>query len=191
MAYAEQETLKDIVEKEAEEEEQQQEREEEDIDLTPDEHEKALKGAYRSYVMPGKPNTDIDSYFDQAKTHIETLIEKQLKEMRSAKIIMTLYVRWKKPILPLVELGPEDIKNAQELNDASVSDNYYEKIEMPFNSLMTEFFDTSDINDLIERMLAHIKAENEHPEFPETGFTLDKIMHLFIKIYRQLLHWVV
>ena len=77
------------------------------------------------------------------------------------------------------------------MNDASVSDNYYEKIEMTFNSLMTEFFDTSDINDLIERMLAHIKAENEHPEFPETGFTLDKIMHLFIKIYRQLLHWVV
>ena len=45
-----QETLKDIVEKEAEEEEQQQE---EDIDLTPHEHERALKGAYRSFVIPG------------------------------------------------------------------------------------------------------------------------------------------
>ena len=38
--------------------------------------------------MPGKPKTDIDSYFDQAKPHIGTLIEKQLKEMESAKIIM-------------------------------------------------------------------------------------------------------
>ena len=42
-------TLKDIVEKEAEEEQQQ----EEDIDLTPHEHERALKGAYRSFVIPG------------------------------------------------------------------------------------------------------------------------------------------
>ena len=49
---------------------------------------------------------------------------------------------------------------------------------MPFNSLKTEFFDASNINDLIERMLAYIKAKTEHPKFPESGFTLDKIMHL-------------
>ena len=64
------ERLKDIVEKEAEEEQQQ----EEDIDLTPHEHERALKGAYRSFVIPGVPKTDIDSYFDQTKSYIETLI---------------------------------------------------------------------------------------------------------------------
>ena len=44
------ETLKGIVEKEAEEAE-----EEEDADLTPHEHERALKGAYRSFMMPGNP----------------------------------------------------------------------------------------------------------------------------------------
>ena len=33
-------------------------------------------------------------------------------------------------------------------------DIYYEKTEMPFNSVMTEFLDASDITDLIERMLA-------------------------------------
>ena len=43
--------MKNIVEKEAEEEQQQ----EEDIDLTPHEHERALKGAYRSFVIPGAP----------------------------------------------------------------------------------------------------------------------------------------
>ena len=89
MGYG-QETLKEIVEKEAEEEEQQQE---EDIDLTPHEHERALKGAYRSFVIPGAPKTDIDSYFDQTKPHIRTLIKNRLKEMGSAKIIMTFWVR--------------------------------------------------------------------------------------------------
>ena len=93
------ERSEDIVEKEAEEEQQQ----EEDIDLTPHEHERALKGAYRSFVIPGAPKTDIYSYFDQTKPHIKTLIRNQLKEMGSAKTIMTLWVRWKKPIMPLIE----------------------------------------------------------------------------------------
>ena len=43
--------MKDIAEKEAVEEQRQ----EEDIDLTPHEHERALKGAYRSFVIPGVP----------------------------------------------------------------------------------------------------------------------------------------
>ena len=58
------------------------------------------------------------------------------------------------------------------------------KIEMPFNSLKTEFFDASDINDLIERMLAYIKAQTENPKFPESGFTLDKIMHVHINFHK-------
>ena len=106
MGYG-QERLKDIVEKEAEEEQQQ----EEGIDLTPHEHERALRGAYRSFVIPGTHKTDIDSYFDQPKPHIKTLTVNRLKEMGSAKIIMTLYVRWKKPIEQLIELDPEDTKN--------------------------------------------------------------------------------
>ena len=36
--------------------------------------------------MPGKPKTDVDSYFDQAKPYIKTLIENQLKEIGPAKM---------------------------------------------------------------------------------------------------------
>ena len=85
--------MKDIVEKEAKEEQLQ----EEDVDLTLHKHERALKGAYRSFVIPGRPKTDIDSYFDQTKPHMKTLIENQLKEMGSTKVNMTLWIIWKKP----------------------------------------------------------------------------------------------
>ena len=34
---------------------------------------------------------------------------------------------------------------------------------MPFNNLLTEFFEGSDIDDLIQRMLAHIKTQAENP----------------------------
>ena len=136
--------------------------------------------------MPGAPKTDIDSYFDQTKRHIKTLIENQLKEMGPPKIIMTLWIRWKKHIMPLIELDPEYAKNAQDLDDGVTGDNYI-RVEMPFNSLKTEIFEASDINGLIQRMLAYIKAQTENPKFPESGFTLDKIMHLHIKFHRLVL----
>ena len=71
------ENLKDIVEKKTEEEVKEQQ-EEEDIDLTPYEHERPLKGGYRSFVIPGAPKTDIDSCYDQTKPYIKTLIKNQL-----------------------------------------------------------------------------------------------------------------
>ena len=106
--------------------------------------------------------------------------------MGPAKIIMTLWVRWKKRIISLIELDSEDAKNNQDLDDVTTGDNYI-RVEIPFNSLMTEFFEASDINDLIQCMLAYIKAQTENPKFPESGFTLDKIMHLYINFHRLVL----
>ena len=60
--------------------------EEKGIDLAPHEDERALKGAYRSFVIPLSPKTGIDNYFDQIKSQIKN----QLKDMGSAKIIMSL-----------------------------------------------------------------------------------------------------
>ena len=111
MGYG-QERLKDV-EKEVKKEQQQEE--EEGVDLAPHEHERAFNGAYKSFVIPGAPKTDINRYLDQTKPHIKTLIKNQLKEMGSAKIIMTLWVRWKKPIKPLIELDPEDLEDAQDI----------------------------------------------------------------------------
>ena len=96
---------------------------------------------------------------------------------------MTPWVVLKKPIKLLIKL-PEDAKNAEKLDDDTTDDIFYEKIEMPFNSLMTEFFDASDINDLIEHMLAYIKKQTENPKFSESGFTLDKIMNLYINFHK-------
>ena len=52
---------------------------------------------------------------------------------------------------------------------------------------MTEIFDASNINDIMERMLAFIKAQTHNPTFSENGFTLDKIMHLYINFHRLVL----
>ena len=68
----------------------QEEKTEENIDLTATENERVLKGAYRSFVIPGIPKVDIDSYVDPGKPNIKALIEGQMKEMQSTKVIITL-----------------------------------------------------------------------------------------------------
>ena len=181
------ERLKDIVEKEAREDEEEtteqtREEEEDNIDLTPQEHERALKEAYKSLVIPGTPKTDTDSYFDQIKPHIKALIEDQLNEMQSAKVTKTLWVRWKKPVKLPITLDPKDVEGAQDIGD-NTGDNYI-KVKMPFNNLMIKIFEVSDIDGLIQRMFAHIKTQVENPRMPESGCTLDQIMHLHINFHK-------
>ena len=65
-----------------------------------------------------------------------------------------------------------------------VSNDNYTRLKMPFNSLIAELFEGSDINDLIQRMLAHIKKQVENPQMPKSGFTLHKTMHLYINFHR-------
>ena len=70
-------------------------------------------------------------------------------------------------------------------NDGTTGDNYI-RIEVPFNTLMTEFFDASNINGLLQCMVPYIKAQIENPKFPESDFTLDT-MHLYINLHRLVL----
>ena len=136
-------------------------------------------------MIPGTPKTDIDGYFDQTKPHIKALIEGHLKEMQSTKVIMTLWVRWKKRVKLAITLDPEDVEGAQD-KGGNTGDNYT-RVEMPFNSLMTEFLEGSNSDELIEAMFTDIKTQVENSRKPESGFTLDKIMHLYINFHRLVL----
>ena len=62
-----------------------------------------------------------------------------------------------------------DVKNQTQTEDntnltphKNSGDNYI-RVEMPFNSLMTEFFEGGDISDLIQSILAHIKTQIKNP----------------------------
>ena len=92
------ERLKDIVGKDArqkvkETKEQEKKQTETDVDLTTTENERALRGAYKNFVIPGLPKADIDDYIDHIKIYIKLLIADQLK-----KRSLQFKVIWKKPI---------------------------------------------------------------------------------------------
>ena len=74
---------------------------------------------------------------DSGKPHTKALIGVQLRETHSAKVIVTLWVRWKKPVKLATRLDPEDVDEAQYISDNT--GDYYIKVEMPFNCLITDF----------------------------------------------------
>ena len=63
--------------------------------------------------MPGLSRADIDSYVDQVQPHVKALIVDQLKEMQSTKVIMTSWIRSKKPVKSAITLDPEDASDAE------------------------------------------------------------------------------
>ena len=102
------------------------------------------------------------------------ITESQLKEILSIKVVMALRVRCKNSAKLGIMLHYEDFDGAQDIGN-NTGDKYI-KVEMPFNSLMTEVFEDSYVEELLQRMFAHIKTQAENPRMPGTGFTLDQIM---------------
>ena len=59
------------------------------------------------------------------------------------------------------KLKPEDIEGAQD-KEGNTGDNNI-RVKMPFNRLMTELFEESIIDELMQSMLAHIRMQGKKP----------------------------
>ena len=112
------ETLKDIVEDEAEKvhKEDQEEAEKEQQDntyLTRKKHEHALNGAYRSFRSPGLPKIDVDVNIEKITPYMRSLTEQQMREMGLAKVQLWMWVKWKKQEEVVIQLDTEEFKTSR------------------------------------------------------------------------------
>ena len=103
--------------------------------------------------------------------------------LRAKNSILGLYDGVKKTLKGDVGNQKQTKDNTNLTTHENEGDGYI-RVEMPFNSLMTEFFQSSDINDLMQWMLVHIKTQVDNPRMSESGFSLDKIIHLYINFHR-------
>ena len=106
-------------------------------------------------------------------------------------VILLLYLGYgqQERLKDIVEKEPEEEEKptaTKEEDNSNFTTNEneedgYTRVEMAFNSPMAEFSEDSDINDLIKRILAHIKTQAENSWMPENGFSFDKILRMTIK----------
>ena len=73
----------------------------------------AFGRAFKSYGVEGTPKMDPDTFYDLIKKDLIDLITRELKDLKSARIQMTTWIRFRK-------------------------DN--ELVELAFNSRLTDFF---------------------------------------------------
>ena len=97
--------------------------------------------------------------------------------------MLGLYDGVKKTLKSDTENQKETADLTAHKNEGVPNDNFT-RVEMSFNNLMTEFFESSEFSELIQRMLAHIKTQVENLRMLESGFALDKIMHLHRNFHR-------
>ena len=115
------------------------------------EHEQAFGGAYRSYRDNSRPKMDVDTFFSRIKEKLIDLIKHELTDLNSARIQTTTWIRFIK------------------------DDN---RVELAFNSRMTDVHRGSNLDVIVDGMIAYMKMQIENPVLLNSRFRFDEVLLL-------------
>ena len=121
----------------------------------PTELEQAFGGAYRSYRINGKPKLDVDMFFNRIRKELIELIKRELRTRTSARIQTIAWIRFVR-----------DDEEGQE------------RIELAFNSLMTSVYQGSEMDQIVDGMIANMKFQIENPALLNSRFVFDEFLYL-------------
>ena len=102
--------------------------------------------------------------------------------MQSMKVIMTLSVRWKKPLKFAITVGPEDVEDEGSSTGITIS-VWRCHLTACWQSFLKVAIKKSWYN--VYFPISGHKWKN--PQMPESGFALHKIMHLYINFHKSVL----
>ena len=127
----------------------------------PIELEKAFNGAYRSYRVNGRPKMDVDTFFNRIRKRLIEYIKRELKTRTSARIQMTAWIRF--------------IRDDEEGQ---------ERVELAFNSLMTSVYQGSDLDQIVDGMIANMKFKIENTALLNSRFVFDEVLYLDVNFHQ-------
>ena len=132
--------------------------------FNPIEREQAFSRAYRSYRISGTPRMDVDTFFEQIRQNLmkqEPPPSSNLGlDLGSARVLTTTWIRFKRAL--------ED-------------DFGFDRVELPFNSRMTEIFQGSDLNEIVNEMFAHMVMQIRNPALRNSRFVFNEVLFLDVK----------
>ena len=119
--------------------------------FNPIELEQAFNGAYRSYRVNGRPRMDVDTFFSRIRGELISLITRELTDLNSARVQTTVWIRF-------------------------TQDD--DRVELAFNSRMTDVHRGSDLDVIMDGMIAHMKMQIENPALLNRRFRFDEVLFL-------------
>ena len=131
--------------------------------FNPIELEQAFNGAYRSYRINGRPRMDVETFFHRIRGDLIDLIKQELNNLNSARVQTTMWIRFIKDEGPS---GPLD------------------RVELAFNSRMTNVHRGSNLDQIVDGMIAHMKTQIENPALLNSRFKFNEVLFLDIGFHQ-------
>ena len=119
--------------------------------------EQAFDGAYRSHRIDGRSRMDEDTFFRRIRRELISLIARELTVLNSARVQTTTWIRFRK----------DD-----------------DRVELAFNSRMTNVYQGSDLDQIVNGMIAHMKTQIQNPALLNSRFKFDEVLFLNINFHR-------
>ena len=123
--------------------------------------EREFGGSYRSYRINGRPKIDVDTFFNRIRKGLIELIKRELNDLNSARVQTTTWIRFVR----------EDEEGQ-------------EKVELAFNSLMMSVYRGSDLDQIVDGMIANMKFQIENPALLNSRFVFDEVLYLDTNFHR-------
>ena len=137
--------------------------------FNPVELEQAFGRAYRSYRINEGPRMDVDtlSFFNRIRQNLTEMINRELADLDSARVQTTTWIRFR-----------------QALEDETGNIIGYDRVILPFNSRMTEIFQDSDLNEIVNEMFAHMRTQIENTALANSRFVFDEVLFLYVNFHQ-------
>ena len=127
--------------------------------------EREFGGSYRSYRINGRPRMDAETFFRRIRKGLIDLIKRELNDLNSARIQTTTWIRFVKA------------PSAPQAGD-------YDRVELAFNSKVTNVYQGSDLEQILDGMIAHMKTQVENPALLNSKFIFDEVLYLDTNFHR-------
>ena len=101
-------------------------------------------------------------FFRKIRKHLFNVIKKQLEDLKSMKIQTTIWINFHK-----------EGENGEVTN-----------IELAFNSKLTEIFEGSNLKNILNEMISHMKSQIENPKLLDSKFKFNKVIYLDIDFHK-------
>ena len=127
-----------------------------ELNWGPRQLEGAFSGAYRRYRIDGMPGTYLDTFLNRIRRFLIDLLKKESRTGAVRAQTMT-WIRFSK----------DD-----------------ELVELAFNSRMMNVYNLSNINEIVNEMLKHMKEQIENPALLNGRFVFNEVLYIDVDFYQ-------
>ena len=110
---------------------------------------------------------DIDTFLKRISQNLIDLMNRELTDLGSARVQTTAWIRF-------IQALEDDFGNIIGSN----------RVEKPFNSNMTEIHQGSNLDEIIDEMLAHMEIQIENPTLTNSRFMFNEVLFLDASFYQ-------